>query len=228
MSYYITFNGTTSTSLGIEIVRRPGIPAPEPVYEPYIIPGRDGYLMPVDITYGALEIDVEMNFISSSSSTWATAYRAARKWLSGSGNLSFSDDSGYYYKVYQASILDADRTSWRIGSFIAHFVCEPYQRLTSGDTAVTVSGSLTNNYEKSFPKYHVSAACTLRVNGNAVTIPRAAYIDTETLLVTDAANDDVINSETTGDLEKLFLKKGTNTITASAGTLRVWPHWRVL
>lgn len=228
MSYHITYKGVTSASLDIQIVRRPGIPAPEPVYEPYEIPGRDGVLMPADIRYAPIEIDVEMNFMTAPDG-WGDRYRAAKKWLSGSGNLSFSDDEGFFYRVYVAGVTEPERTSRRIMTFQAHFVCEPYTYLTSGQSPISgTSQTLTNNYATSHPTYTTGGAGTLTVNGNSFTVPRAAVIDTDKMLVTDAANGDIINSETTGTFEGLYLMPGSNTIRATSSWLQTVPNWRAL
>lgn len=233
MSYYITFSGATSASKGIEIVRRPDIPAPEPVYDPYIIPGRDGALMPTDITYGPLEIDVEMNFMSSTPETWGEIFRRAKKWLSGSGELSFSDDGTFFYKVYRASILESERTSRRIGTFTAHFYCDPYNYLASGkqEQSLGSGGQLQNQYELSHPIYTciVTGSANLTANGNIFSIPRSAVIDTDKMLVTDYQNGDIMNGECTGDFEGLYLAPGTNTLALTRATsLKVTPNWRAL
>lgn len=240
MSYCITYNNITSQSLGIEIVRRPDIPAPEPIYEPYVIPGRDGILMPADITYGPLEIDVEMNFIAGTADTVGAAYRAAKNWLSGSGELSFSDDTTVFYRVYQASITEAERTSRRIETFTAHFVCDPYTYFTAGKTAQEYTGSgtgitvvrFTNPHSvESHPTYTaiLASAGYVGVGGNLLTLPRSAVIDTERGIVTDYANGDIINAETSGNFEDLYLVPGENLINLSkVSSLKIVPNWRAL
>lgn len=150
-TFHMNFKNRTSDSYGLYVVRRPNIPAPEPIYEPYEIPGHDGILMPVDFRYGPIEIDVELNFMSSNPGVWGNAYRAAKNWLTGSGSLSFSDDYRWHYHVYMASIVESERTSRRIGSFTAHFVCEPYCYYWTGGTDYEY---LTENYislENQFP-----------------------------------------------------------------------------
>lgn len=228
MSFYITYNDVTNESFGIKVVRRPAIPAPEPVYEPYTIPGRDGVLMPAEVTYAPIEIDVELNFMSSAPDSWGNTYRQLKKWLSGSGQLSFSDDSGWFYKVYSASVIESERTSRRIITCTAHFVCDPYNYATSGQSSQSGTNlTLQNDYAKSHPIYTMTGSGTLTVNGNTFGVPRAAVIDTDKLLVTDRENGDIINSETTGNIENLFLNSGSNSITSTV-TVQVVPNWRSL
>ena len=241
MSFYITFKGTTSTSVGLEVVRRPNIPAAEPVYEPYEIPGRDGVLMPSDVRYGAIEIDVEMNLMASSPDTVGAAYQAAKAWLTGSGNLSFSDMADGFYKVYSASIIEVERSSYRIVTFIAHFVCDPYFYFTSGTTLTDLSASNTIVNSTAFvaePFYRILVAAgssaSITVNNTEITFTGRAtaqtwfYVYTSIPTVVDSTGASQL-SRTSGDITKMKLQPGNNTIVVSGGSNpQIRPYWRTL
>lgn len=225
--YNIRFNDICCLDMGVLVKVRPNIPAPVPAYEPIIIPGRDGIIMPDDVRYEPITIEVEMNFMSPDPQSWSDAYRRAKKWLKGSGTLKLSDDEDFYYKVYIVSIDASERTSKRIGSFTASFLCDPYQYLNSG-TQERADVSY-NPYSVSLPVYHITAAgeFTLTVNGNTLTGTGETYVDTA-LQVAYNTNYELISTTTVGDFSELYLKEGENSISVSGGTLIIRPNWRTI
>lgn len=227
--YNISFNNISCLDVGLLVKTRPNIPAPEPIYEPYVIPGRDGILMPGEIRYDPVTIDVEFNFMAPEPYMWADAYRQARKWLHGPGILKFSDDENYYYKVYMVSIMDAERSSRRIGSFLASFYCDPWQYYNSGLEEYAPEDVKINPGAVSHPLYHVTAsgAFTLTVNGFNFSGTGETFIDTDLMIAYDAQNN-IVSSKTIGDFDALYLQEGTNNnITISGGAVSVVPRWRV-
>lgn len=232
MSYSITYNNMTSESRGLKIVQRPNTPAPEPLYEPWEIPGRDGVLMPKELTYLPMEFPIRFNFMADFPSSWGSVYRAARRWLLGGSpgaELKLSDDSLYFYKVYAVRIEETERQSRLIGAFTAVFICDPFTYLDSGKTSVTVTSSINNIYDISHPRYYVdhTGSWTLTVNGKTFTGSGRTYIDTDKQIAYDSQNN-LINTSTAGNFEDLYLIRGTNTVSVSSGTLLVVPNWRTL
>ena len=224
----LTYKGKRASEVGMLVKIRPNIPAPELEYDPIEIPGRDGILMPAEKRYLPLEIEVEFNFISQTPNTWNESFRKAKAWLSGSGNLSFSDDADVFYKVYSVKIDDSERTSYRIGAFTAVFTCDPYTYLKSGLIERDPADCAYNAYEVAHPVYHMDTvgAWTLTVNGNAFSGTGETYIDTERMIAHDA-NGNLKSTTTLGDFADLYLIQGENTISADVD-FYIQPNWRTL
>lgn len=227
--YDIIYNNQSGFDLGMLAVTRPSIPAPEPRYEPYEIPGRDGILMPVDIPYNNIEIEINFNFMSPDPERWGECFRKAKHWIRGNGTLRFYDDADIFYRVVIASITSVERTSRRIGNFTAVFVCEPWTYRVQGQKEMNIEDVLYNPYDVSHPLYHVTAsgAYTLTVNGTSFTGSKETFIDTD-LMIAYNKNQKIVNTTTIGDFADLYLQEGENSISIEGGTLMVKPRWREL
>ena len=99
---------------GIFPVRRPDMPAYSKDRETIIIPGSSGILIRDNCRYEPVEIPIEFNFLTKADE-WNERFRRAKKWLSGSGELEFSDDTDYFYKVYYVEMGTCEREMKRIG-----------------------------------------------------------------------------------------------------------------
>lgn len=62
--YGIQYNGIKDTDIGVLVVSRPSIPAPEPKVTVWNIAGRDGSLYSSDDFYDDIQIFVELNFMA--------------------------------------------------------------------------------------------------------------------------------------------------------------------
>lgn len=229
--YSITYNDENCLAYRIVPVRRPSVPAPEVRVEETEIPGMDGALVENYGTYGLITIPIEFNFLSRPLE-WMGTYRAVKKWLKGSGWLKLGDDRDYLYKVYYVNITDTERTSIRIGSFTAEFVCYPYAYLESGQQEYTAAEVAYNPYEVSHPTYLIAGEgmCTLTVNGKTMTanVGQNLTIDTDRMLAY-RRDGTMQNTAVTGDYTDLYLLEGENSISITSGfSLSVIPNWRCL
>lgn len=258
-TFSITYNSESSDDRGVYVVRRPDIPAPEPIYETYEIPGHDGILMPVDKRYAPLEIDVELNFISTTPNSWGYTYRAVKEWLMGYGlgfqpynknKLIFSDDTTHFYKVYYVTILESERTSRRIGSLTAHFVCDPYCYRISGETPIALTAEAQTIYNPSSvtakPMFAFGIGTGIGTvdivcNGKTFSFERSPEINMgyaikteEGLVLAQKGNETMIwNSHSSGNFEDLYFPRGANVIYSNSGATAVnpdliYPYWREL
>lgn len=195
------------------------------------IPGMDGTLTEIDGTYENIVIPVEFNFLVPPDQ-WMDAYRKAKRWLTGTGELILGDDQEYYYKVLFCNITSTERTSRRLGNFESEFTCFPYAFLVSGKNEYSISEVEYNPYMLSHPIYKISGegSCTLTVNGNTFTVNvgQNAIIDTDRM-ITYRVDGSMMNSDALGDYEGLYLKEGDNKISITSGfNLSVIPNWRTL
>ena len=221
----ITYRGKTPEQVGAWL-------ASIPVFTPSIktrnvwqIPNRSGDLL--ELTYGRTNATVDVLIHAKHSTNWEIEKRAILKWLSGTGKLITSDATDAYYEVLDVAVTEITKKDDKYGRIRAIFTVYPYEFLTSGDTGLT-SFPITNDAMSSLPLYKIagSGSGTLTVNGNTMTytVDGTLYIDTRRFIAYDANNADK-NSKVNGDYAGLILKEGSNTISATVGTLTVYPKW---
>ncbi len=233
MKYDLEYNGMTGRSQGLLITKRPNIPSPQKRVKEIEVPGRDGILILDQETYEPIRIIVSFNF-SAPETEWMDRMRVCRQWLLGKGDrrLVFSDCTDYFYLVQNVEMQDAERTVRKKGEFEVTFLCQPYQYLISGMSAISPRNSIYNIYNTSHPVYHLSGSgeCALTVNGNTakVLVDENTTIDTEKMI---CLNKDgaVNNAAMTGEYQSLYLLAGENPISFTEGfVLEVTPCWRCL
>lgn len=229
--YEVIYKEKTSTEHRILPIRRPDISAPEENVTEVYIPGH-GVILQKDGTYKPIVIPIEFNFMDVPDK-WGEVYRKAKKWISGSGKLKFSDDPEYFYRVNLCKIVDPERISRQIGIFTAEFTCNPYMYVVAGQTEKEIKDALKNPYELCEPIYRITGngSCTLTVNGKTMkaTVGQNLTIDTERMLAYRESDGKLMNTSVTGDYEDLYLNPGANTISVTSGfVLKVIPNWRCL
>ncbi len=229
--FSVSYNNESCLGYGIIPVRRPSIPAPEERIEEIEIPGRNGVLVVSENLYNAISIRVEFNFMSKSNE-WAETYRKAKRWLSGSGELWFSDDHEVYYKVLYCKVTGTERTSRRIGNFTAEFVCDPYTYYKSGKNEIELESVIYNPGVTCEPAYRITGEglCTLTINGYEFTANVGQEIIIDTNRMISYKNDgQMLNTDVTGDYAKLWLNPGDNSLSVTDGFLAyITPEWRDL
>ena len=231
-NYTVTYNGITDKSVGCHAKKRPSVPAPQQRISVATVPGRDGSYYDASGCFEDISIQITFSFLERDKSQWASVYRAIKKWLlSGdNGDLKFSDDVGFHYRVRNVQITSAERLVWTIGEITAVFTCDGYTYLDSGDTAIALQANLQNDYSLSKPIYMISGngECTLTVNGHSMvaTVGGNLTIDTERMLAMQDGST-WVNTTVSGDYEDLWLKPGMNYLSATSGfTVTLKPQWR--
>lgn len=231
MRYSVLFNGERCEDYGIFPVERPNIPAPSKDREEIVIPGSSGILTMDNKRYEPINISVEFNFLAKANE-WNDMFRRAKRWLSGSGELEFSDDAEYFYKVSYVNVDSCERDKKRIGRFAAEFICDPFTYLKNGKREYDSSEVLYNPYYEAHPVYKIAGegVCILSVNGQEMkaNVGQNLTIDTDRMLT--FRNDGVMNNTAvSGDYQDMYLQKGSNKIEISPGfSLKVIPNWRTL
>ncbi|EOS79594.1 hypothetical protein C817_02569 [Dorea sp. 5-2] len=229
MKYSISYGGKRCEDYKLYPITRPNIPAPSRDMELLKIPGKSGILVKDNKRYEPIEIPIEFNFFSKPDKWWEV-FRNAKRWLSGGGELEFSDDPDYFYKVYCVEIVDSEREMKRIGKFKANFTCDPYTYLKAGKQEYDRTEVQYNPYSEAHPAYKINGegVCYLTVNGKAMraNVGQNITIDTERMIAyrTDGAMQ---NTAVSGDYEDLYLLEGANQIVITSGFgLKVIPNWR--
>lgn len=220
----ITYRGQTPEDVGAWLASIPVYTPSTKVRTTWQIPNRMGDLL--ELAYGRTNGQFNI-LIHSKAQNWETAKRSIEKWLSGTGKLVMSDATDSFYEVEDITITEITKRDKTYGRIRAIFTVFPYEFLNSGDTGIT-SFPIVNNAMASMPLYKIvgNGSGVLTVNGHTMNYEVAGelYIDTRRFIAYDANNADK-NSKLNGDYEGLFLKAGTNTISATTGTLTVYPKW---
>lgn len=231
-AYDMEYAGIRASSVGCYVMQRPDIPAGKKDYTVIDISGKDGVLYVDEGTVSDIEISVELNFMTLPQQ-WLEKYRIIKKWLLGElGNLKFTDDEEYFYKVKKVEITGTKRKSREIGVLTVVFVCSGYVYREDGLKVYGISEVLQNQYAWSHPIYIVSgdSNTTLTVNGNKfqVNVGQNCRIDTERMITYREAGGELMNTYVSGDYEDLYLKPGENTILVSGANVKIIPNWRCL
>lgn len=220
----IEYNGETSEDHWCFLNDYPEFSGGSKQYNTYAVPGMDGELIETNDYLSNLQINCTFSIISK---TFMDNVRNIRSWLSGTGELVISDSPDVFYKVWKIEYGDIAREIRKFGTFTVSFVCTPFEFLKDGQ--IPVSSVTFNPADKAKPIYTITGEglCTLTVNRYEFTanIGQEAVINSEHQL--SYKNDgQSINTDVTGDYEKLWLPHGENTVTVSSGfSLSVVPQW---
>lgn len=232
--FTVTYNGITDRSVGCHAKSRPSIPAPVRKTQISAIAGRDGSYYDSEEVFSDIAIEVRFSFREANKSDWHRIYRNIKSWLlSGdNGDLSFSDDPGYHYRVKSVQISSSERICWTIGEVAAVFACDGYAYLDSGDTQINLAARIQNDYSLSMPIYEIlgNGAFVLTVNGNSMsgTCSGNLTIDTERMLAIQSGST-WVNTTVAGDYQGLWFRPGINLLSITSGfTCRIRPQWRCL
>lgn len=227
----IQYNGIRASSLKLLIKEHPSIPAAKKAYKEIEVPGVNGIYLQDEGRFESTEISVSMNYIGPERK-WHGRWRKAQEWLSKTnGELIFSDDPNFYYRISHVSLSDNEHKGRRIGDFTATFKTKDGLRyLRDGKEKYNLSDLGWNPGEIAFPDYHISGAgtCVLSVNEESFEIKMngSVVVDTERRLIY-LPDKTIVNNIGKGDFESLYLEPGQNNVSASKGfDVKVIPHWR--
>ena len=235
MAHYngdIKFRGTSSKAYPLIITTPPQIGHGDKITEDYTIPGRNGTLISKGYYRASATISVTMALVAdegftSGVSKYKQAYRQVMSWLQGSGKLIIGDSADSFYEVQKVEISTDERVILRYGNIEALFTVYPYEFLNSGDTGIS-GGTIVNTADKASPLYKItgSGSGSLTVNNNVMTysVDGELYIDTRRLIAYDSQGRNCSNN-ISGDYTQLRLVNGSNSVSASAGNLTVYPKW---
>ena len=168
-----TYNGTTSTTYGIWIEKRPAVSFPKRVIESIKIPGRNGALLFDTGSYDNVTVTYELAYRSSTVRDNAIAIAT---WLYQTDYKELSDtyEPSYFRKAICVSPITVNDILNVAGRVNATFQCMPQRFLSSGKSALTpASGSsITNNYQDALPVITISGTGdgTVTIGGTTVTI----------------------------------------------------------
>lgn len=238
----ITWNGTTSDSIGVIVERIPDRYIPTRRFSPQKVAGRNGDILLVDKSFPNVEQEYEV-YLSAESAGLPSVARACAEWLmepTGYEKLRDSYDTSTFRLAYLSSGFDIENVLNKFGKCKITFSCKPQRFLDSGDSYSTVAsgGTLTNPTPfdaQPLLLVRTTGPATLTVNGKSIDILDVFHdlsIDCETMEATDTFDPSDPQPANTAIYCEDFpiLSKGNNVITYTAGvhSLSVKPRWWTL
>lgn len=232
---YIIYNGVNSSDLGLRVESMSSFPPPVRQYDYYTVPGMDGQLVVDRETYEDVTIEVRFNLMHGASTA-----AVLNAWLTGTGELTHSDDPSVHYKV--KAIHSNARYRYRpmgrdYDSYSVVFVCEPYRYAatvhitptTSGTTGQTTFTNTHNTY--TLPRITVSGTNPMTVTVNTDTVVTiaspTAMIDSDAKIVFSGSTN--LNIKTTLVGEWPIFRPGENTVQwTNVTNIDIVPRWRDL
>ena len=138
------------------------------------------------------------------------------------------DSTDSYYEVQNVVIATDERAILRYGNLQAVFTVYPFEFLNSGDTAIDPGNTINNEGDQASPLYKItgtgSGTLTVDTKTMTYTVDGELWIDTRRYIAYDALGANK-NSVLAGDYDDLKLDTGTHSISATAGTLKIYPKW---
>ena len=221
--FEIVYNGASGASYGVFLPDYPEISHPEKRYETFSVPGRDGDLISDDNSIGNITVKCTFAVIDK---LFQKRIRDIKRWLRGTGKLSFSDSLETFYEVLIIDYNELERELRKYGQFSVTFTCYPYEFLKSGQK--TFSTISFNPYDLCKPIYKIvgEGNYTLTVNGKTITanVGQNLTIDSRNMI---AYREDgtLMNTAISGRYEDLWLPHGDTSISISGGQLSIIPQW---
>lgn len=230
---YVKFKNISSKTFPLTVTSPPQITHGERFAEEYTIPGRNGTLYGNDSYRASAVVTVRMALVASDGlsggvSRYKTAYRQVMRWLQGTGKLVIEDSTDSYYEVQKVTITTDERVILRYGNLEVQFTVYPFEFLNSGDT-IASAGTLSNEGDEASPLYIITGSGngSISINGTAVmtySVTDKLYIDTRREIAYDEGGNNM-NAYLDGDYADLKLPTGNTTISATVGTLTLYPKW---
>ena len=139
---YFTYNGISSEDMGLKIISFPPPPKAEETITYTAIPGRETGLVKRKGQYSNTKPQLKFALLDRS------RYRAILEWLSGSGQLIYSDEPDKYYNAYFTGSTDYERVSDEIIEASMKVTVLPFARAANPtiiDLTSATSYVLANN-----------------------------------------------------------------------------------
>lgn len=230
--FNIIFNDTSSLDLGIEVIKRPEIPSPQPIYTSYEIPGKNGKEYELE-GYEDIEIEVNFNFLDRE--TMHERFLKCKRWINTveDNKLIFSDNPGVFYRVNYATITSNERFFKVIGKFTVTFNCEPFAYEVDGQNEIEINSSaiVFNNGDfqsKPIIKIKGEGIITINVNDEIIKVNVGQNIILDSYLELSYKEDKTPQNNNVQSKKYPVLKLGENNISYSGGrvdSFTIIPNW---
>lgn len=225
---WIEFNGVKSTDLYAYLSEYPSRPRAEARGEWAKILGKSGALWAPGNAYELTEI--KCGLLATSEANEITL----RHWLSGSGNLIFSDEPLYAFKARVVKAADFQKIGeTKMIKITVTFSCQPFRYLAEPST-ITVTGSQNIDNPGSYfsePVIRVSGSGSggVIIGGVETEISDLSgdvVIDSEARLAYNPAADVNLSGRVSGEWPAFQVGKNQVSFTGGVTGLLIAPNWR--
>lgn len=235
----LTFDGINSLDYGIYVTGEAVYNAPERVVEMVEIPGRNGSLAIDQGRFTNIEVSYPCGCFADTQADFAAKVSAFRNAIGSRYSYKRLTDEyntdEYRLGLYKSGLEVSAVRYGTAGQFTITFDCKPQRWLTSGETPVAVSSSLTNPTDfESKPLIEVTGTGTLGIGEYILTITGTAsqtlYIDCETMEIYTLEGTVPTGASSLVSINKTdfpVLKPGHNGVSVGTGlsALTITPRW---
>lgn len=222
---FFIFKGRDSRDYNIIVNKLPPIHFLENEIEEIQVPGRDGVLTMDMGRREAMEKPFQITVYPDDH------LQAIRRWLRGSGNITFSNEPDVFYKGRFESIKEVEgATKEKVVPLV--FKCEPWGYLHRGQQKITMDTRNTiiyNEEEDSRPliKIYGNGPVDLVINNDRTKVDVDGYVEIDSEL--RECYKDLVGVPIETKWSKMVLKSGENNITwyGSVSKVEVIPNWRI-
>lgn len=243
MPLTFSFNGVDSSAYSVLISKKPSIPRAARNVEKYDIPGRHGQLTFDYGNFKPIQISVECSIADISDAN----LRAVRSWLTGAGDLIFSDENDKKWLARLDEQIDYTTAMLLFREFIIVFECFPlaYAVSNTAITKTTTPATFTSPTGASdgAPVIKVTATGCSGGSGNYVDLTlngvvlrlteitgSPAYVTIDSVLMDCYRLTVLKNAYVSGEFPMLI--NGTNNLSWTVGgtavvtSVEIIPNWR--
>lgn len=217
------WKGIHSNEKGLKIISLPNITTPEKREEKIIIPGRDGYLTQSDGSYEGEVKPVEFDYFDD-------RFDDIKQWLTGSGEVIFSNEPDRYYKARIINKLDLARVLEKFHSGIIQFDCQPFGYLQDELIEITNSTTIYNQANvnsQPYIKIYGNGYATLKINNEIIKFTNISdYIELDSEMMECYKSNVPLNHLMIGNFP--IFRVGENNIswTGNISKIEIIPRWR--
>lgn len=223
----ITFNGTSSDSIGVIVERIPNRFIPTRRFLEQEVAGRNGNVLIADRSFPNVMQEYEV-YLSAESQGLPSVARACAEWLctpTGYAVLTDSYDTSVFREAFLVDGFNVENSLNKFGRCTITFSCKPQKFLLTGQTSTTDTTIVNPTPFEAKPLLTVSGSGTIAINGTEIEVLETVSdfdIDCETMNADD--NTKIFC------LEFPVLTAGTNTITkdSTITVLEITPRWWTL
>ncbi|NFH48826.1 phage tail protein [Clostridium sporogenes] len=217
------WKGIHSNEKGLKIISLPNITTPEKREEKIIIPGRDGYLTQSDESYEGEVKPVEFDYLDD-------RFDGIKQWLTGSGEVIFSNEPDRYYKARIINKLDLARVLEKFHSGIIQFDCQPFGYLQDESIQIITQTTIynqTNVNSQPYIKIYGNGYATLKINNEIIKFTNISdYIELDSEMMECYKSNVPLNHLMIGNFP-IFQVGGNNiSWTGNISKIEIIPRWR--
>lgn len=226
MPFFI-FNNISSIDMGIIVNKLPPIIKANRDIELIEVPGRDGFITQDLGTYRGIPKAVECSIKDTANIDLISS------WLTGSGEVIFSNEDDRKYKAVIKNQIDFNKVLRIFRSFIVQFECHPYKYSLNNEVIIINENNAkifnSSSISKPIIKVFGSGDVTLMINNKNITLK--GIVDNVTLdseMMDCYKGIELKNNTMTGEFP--LLAPGFNNISwvGNITKLEITPNWRWL